>query len=127
MINNNLTYISLFSSAGVGCFGFKQEGFECVATNEIIDRRLEIQKINKKCKFDSGYISGDIQKIEIKDRISVEIKKWEKLGNDNIDVIIATPPCQGMSVANHKKNNGDLQRNSLIVQSVDLVNDINPK
>jgi cytosine-specific methyltransferase len=127
MINNNLTYISLFSSAGVGCFGFKQEGFECVATNEIIDRRLEIQKINKKCKFDSGYISGDIQKIEIKDRISVEIKKWEKLGNDNIDVIIATPPCQGMSVANHKKNNGDLQRNSLIVQSVDLVNDINPR
>lgn len=36
MINNTLTYISLFSSAGVGCYGFKQEGFECVATNEII-------------------------------------------------------------------------------------------
>lgn len=47
MINKTLTYISLFSSAGVGCYGFKQEGFECVATNEIIDRRLEIQRINK--------------------------------------------------------------------------------
>lgn len=127
MINNTLTYISLFSSAGVGCYGFKQEGFECVATNEIIDRRLEIQKINKKCKFDSGYISGDIQKQETKDKISNEIKKWEKLGNDNIDVIIATPPCQGMSVANHKKNKSDLQRNSLIVESVEIVKNINPR
>ena len=127
MVNNTLTYISLFSSAGVGCYGFKQEGFECVATNEIIDRRLEIQKINKKCKFDSGYISEDIQKQETKDKISNEIKKWEKLGNDNIDVIIATPPCQGMSVANHKKNKSDLQRNSLIVESVEIVKDINPR
>lgn len=127
MINNTLTYISLFSSAGVGCYGFKQEGFECVATNEIIDRRLEIQKINKKCKFDSGYISGDIQKQETKDKISNEIKKWEKLGNDKIDVIIATPPCQGMSVANHKKNKSDLQRNSLIVESLEIVKDINPR
>lgn len=83
MINNTLTYISLFSSAGVGCYGFKQKGFECVATNEIIDRRLEIQRINKKCKFDNGYISGDIQKQETKDKISNEIKKWEKLDNTN--------------------------------------------
>lgn len=128
MLNNNtLTYISLFSSAGVGCYGFKLEGFECVATNEIIDRRLEIQKINKKCKFDSGYISGDIQNQETKDKILAEIKLWEKLGNDGIDVIVATPPCQGMSVANHKKNKNDLQRNSLIVESVDIIKDINPR
>ena len=30
-------------------------------------------------------------------------KNKEKL--DNVDVVIATPPCQGMSVANLKKNN----------------------
>ena len=50
------TYISLFSSAGVGCYGFKMEGFECIATNEIIDHRLEVQRANSKCRFDSGYI-----------------------------------------------------------------------
>ena len=128
MINKSiLTYISLFSSAGVGCYGFKQEGFECVATNEIIERRLDIQKINKKCKFDSGYITGDIQTVEIKNRIFEEISRWEKLGNDEVDVVIATPPCQGMSVANHKKNKNDLQRNSLIVESVEVVNSIKPK
>jgi len=32
----NLTYISLFSSAGVGCFGFKQQNFHCIATNEYL-------------------------------------------------------------------------------------------
>ena len=47
-VNNKLTYISLFSSAGVGCYGFKLAGFECIATNELIPRRLEIQKFNNK-------------------------------------------------------------------------------
>ena len=37
--DKTLTYISLFSCAGVGCFGLKKAGFECVATNELIERR----------------------------------------------------------------------------------------
>ena len=59
--NGVLTYISLFSSAGVGCYGFKEAGFECIATNEILEKRLNIQKINHKCKYESGYILGDIK------------------------------------------------------------------
>lgn len=127
MINNTLTYISLFSSAGVGCFGFKQAGFECIATNEILPRRLQVQRHNQKCKYDSGYISGDIQNNETKQAIYQEIEKWQKLGNDKVDVVIATLPCQGMSVANHKKNDKDLDRNSLIVQSVETIKKINPR
>ena len=26
------TYISLFSSAGIGCYGFKEENFHCIGT-----------------------------------------------------------------------------------------------
>jgi len=44
MKDKKYTYISLFSSAGVGCYGFKMENFECVATNELIERRLNVQK-----------------------------------------------------------------------------------
>jgi DNA (cytosine-5)-methyltransferase 1 len=33
------TYVSLFSSAGVGCFGFKEEKYDCVLTNELVERR----------------------------------------------------------------------------------------
>ena len=51
-MNSKPTYISLFSSAGIGCYGFKLEGFDCIATNELIARRLEIQKFNKKCKYE---------------------------------------------------------------------------
>lgn len=125
--NNPLTYISLFSSAGVGCYGFKQEDFECIATNEIIERRLNVQKHNNKCRYESGYISDDITKEETKDKIRGELNFWKKNhGLKELDVLIATPPCQGMSVANHKKGD-ELARNSLVVESIKLVREFNPK
>ena len=127
MIKDKPTYISLFSSAGVGCYGFKLEGFECIATNELLEKRLNIQKINHKCIFDSGYIAADIKEASTKQMIYAEINRWNKLGNDRVDVVIATPPCQGMSVANHKKKEKEIERNSLIRESVDLISSINPR
>ena len=75
--NGVLTYISLFSSAGVGCYGFKEAGFECIATNEILEKRLNIQKINHKYKYESGYILGDIKnkKLKIKSLIKLTFIK----------------------------------------------------
>ena len=125
--DKTLTYISLFSCAGVGCYGFKKAGFECIATNELIERRLNVQKFNNKCRFDSGYICSDITTEETKSLILGEIKKWEKLGNDRVDVLIATPPCQGMSVANHKKADDEIKRNSLVVESIELIQGIHPR
>ncbi len=127
MLNGQPTYISLFSGAGVGCYGFKTAEFACIATNELIERRLNIQRINRKCTLNSGYISGDITQEATKERIFAEIKKWKKNGNDAVDVIIATPPCQGMSVANHKKNKTDYNRNSLVVESIRLIKQIKPR
>ena len=72
------TYISLFSSAGIGCYGFKLEGFDCVATNELITRRLEVQKFNKKCKYESGYICGDITEDATKNALYDQIALWKK-------------------------------------------------
>lgn len=123
-----LTYISLFSSAGVGCFGFKDSNFECIATSELIERRLDIQKANKKCKYNSGYIAGDITLLDTQNKIYNEIKLWKELEKINqVDVVIATPPCQGMSVANHHKKEEDKTRNSLVIESIKLVNEIKPK
>ena len=127
MIKNKPTYISLFSSAGVGCYGFKLENFECIATNEIVERRLAIQKNNRKCQFETGYISGDIKENDTKQKIYNEIKRWKKLGNDRVDVVVATPPCQGMSVANHKKKIDEINRNSLVNESVEIVKTIKPR
>ncbi len=118
-----LTYISLFSSAGIGCYGFKQQDFKCIATNEYLEKRIKIQQFNNKCEFDSGYIQGDLATKEVQDKI------YKELENNNVkdlDILIATPPCQGMSVANHKKNN-ETKRNSLVVESIKIVTKIKPK
>ena len=125
--DKTLTYISLFSCAGVGCFGFKKAGYECIATNELIEKRLNVQRFNNKCRYESGYICNDITTDETKEKIFTEIKKWEKIGNDRVDVVIATPPCQGMSVANHKKAENEIVRNSLVVESIHLIQKIKPR
>ncbi len=122
------TYISLFSSAGVGCYGFKLEGFDCIATNELIERRLNVQKANKKCKYPSGYICGDITKDETKELLYAEIEYWKKHeALKRVDVVIATPPCQGMSVANHKKTDTEIVRNSLVIESIKIIKKIRPR
>ena len=125
--DKSLTYVTLFSSAGVGCHGFQMEGYHCIATNEIIERRMQVQRYNHKCEYDSGYIAGDITSEDIKQRIYDEIHMWEKKGNDRVDVIIATPPCQGISVINHKKNDKEINRNSLVVESVEIIHRIKPR
>ncbi|WQS61627.1 DNA cytosine methyltransferase [Helicobacter pylori] len=128
LLDKTLTYVSLFSGAGVGCYGLLEEGFECVATNEILEKRLNIQRINNKCKFDEGYICGDIKELEIKEKILKQIGFYsKKFGNDRVDLVVATPPCQGMSVANHKKKNDEIKRNSLVVESIDLIKQIKPR
>lgn len=123
---NKYTYISLFSSAGVGCYGFKMNEFECVATNELLKERLEIQKCNNKCKYESGYILGDISTEEIQQKLYREIDYWKKVENlKKVDVVIATPPCQGMSSINLKKNN-ETKRNSLVLEAIDIIRTIEP-
>ena len=126
-MEKTFTYISLFSGAGIGCFGFKQNGFECVATNEILSKRLKIQAFNNKCKYYTGYLEGDISKTQLKKKLFTEIELWKnKHKIKELDVVIATPPCQGMSVANHKKKN-EKSRNSLVVESIKITKEVSPK
>lgn len=124
--NSLKTYISLFSSAGVGCYGFKEEGFECIATCELLSARLDIQKVNNKCKYKSGYIKGDLTKDDIKKQLFKEVDMWHKEeGIKKVDVVIATPPCQGMSTANYKKGD-ESKRNSLVVEAISIIKKIEP-
>ena len=122
------TYISLFSSAGVGCYGFKQNGYECIATCELLNERLNVQRANNKCRLESGYICGDMTTDETKARLFKEIQRWrDDYKIEDVDVVFATPPCQGMSTANCKKNNQEQVRNSLVVEAIKVIHDVNPK
>jgi DNA (cytosine-5)-methyltransferase 1 len=120
-------YVSLFSSAGVGCYGFSVEGFDCIATSELISRRLDVQKANKVASLPESYVGGDFTLPETKLKVFAAIEKWKATyAQTDIDVVIATPPCQGISVANHKKND-ELKRNSLVVESLKLIDQIRPR
>lgn len=126
MSKKPLTYISLFSGAGIGCYGFKQENFECIATVEILEKRLKFQYYNEKCRYESGYLSEDIRNEYAKELIRLEMNKWRTNFKTDLDVLIATPPCQGMSLANHKKGD-EKSRNSLVVESIKLVAELKPR
>ncbi len=126
-MSKKLNYVTLFSSGGVGCYGFHKNNFNCISSIEILKKRIEIQKANNICKFNSGYISEDIRLDSTKRELDKEINLWKSKGLlSELDVIIATPPCQGMSVANHKKNN-ELKRNSLVIESINIINKYSPK
>lgn len=102
-------------------------GFECIATNEIVERRINVQKFNNKCKYETGYICGDITENSVKQHLLGEVERWKKNEKiNNVTVIISTPPCQGMSVANHKKADNEIVRNSLVIESIKIIEEINP-
>lgn len=120
------TYVSLFSSAGIGCYGLKLAGFDCACTNEIFENRMEIQRANNKCRFESGYVCGDVSLQETKDNILNAIQDYYgKTGANHIDILFATPPCQGMSNCNTRKSD-ETKRNSLVTDAVRLVQQIQP-
>lgn len=99
--------ISLFSSAGVGETYLKDLGIDVVAGAELIEKRANLFK---HLYPDSEVIIGDISQIEAKDRIS-------KFITDDVKLLIATPPCQGVSSAGKNKNQDQFlqdERNFLI-------------
>ena len=65
--------------------------------------------------------------IKSKKYTGIYFNELENNNIDDLDVLIATPPCQGMSVANHKKNDNEIKRNSLVVESIKIVKEIKPK
>lgn len=121
------TYVSLFSSAGVGDYGFYMSGFNLVASNELLSRRMMVQRANHIAKRDSAYITGDIERKNTKKQIVNEINKWISNESESLDLLVATPPCQGISVANHYRSSKDLHRNSLVLQSILVAEMVKPK
>ncbi len=85
-----LKYISLFSGGGIGDIGFRNAGYFPIVMNELEENRAEIIKNNYP---DSYVVVGDIAThLE-----EIYEKAMEKLNGERLFMLIATPPCQGMS------------------------------
>jgi len=113
-----LKALSLFSNVGIGEVYFNQAGIEVVVANELEKDRAEFYQ---SLYPDTKMISGSILDLEVYNTIVSESR------NHGIDLIIASPPCQGMSIANAKRADKDDPRNSLIKKVIDITLELNPK
>lgn len=121
--------ITLFSSGGIGDLAIKKLGINILVANEIIESRVRLHRHNFP---KTTMIEGDIW---IKNDEIIN-KTLEYLGNEELDFIFATPPCQGMSkngkgkllkgIREGKKPKFD-ERNQLIIPTLKIINKLKPK
>jgi len=106
---------SLFSNVGVAEAYLQKHGIEIVVANELLKDRADFYR---HLYPSTNMITGDITNQEIFEKI-VKVSLEE-----DIDFVIATPPCQGMSVAGKMDENDP--RNSLIIKAVEFIKRTNP-
>lgn len=107
---------SLFANVGIAETYFTDCGIDIVVANEIIEERASFYR-NLYPK--TNMITGDFTDKHVFDNVMSECK------NKMVDFLIATPPCQGMSLAG--KMDGSDSRNQLICYVVKAINYLKPK
>lgn len=110
-----LKAISLFSGAGIGELSLNQTNVEVIAANELIKRRADCyQHFYPKTQT----ICGDIRRESVKRRMISCAK------DNNVKVLIASPPCQGLSSLGKNKVQSHYEkdkRNFLIFDVLSII------
>ena len=108
--------LSLFANVGIAETYLYKEGIDIVVANELLEERAAFyQHLYPECHM----ICGDITKDEIFNEIITEAKQ------KNVEFILATPPCQGMSIAGYMLPEDP--RNYLITYAVEAIKKLGPK
>lgn len=108
--------LSLFANVGIAETYLHEVGVNIVLANELLEERAEFYRyVYPDCEM----VKGDITDSSIYEYIVNRAKKL------NVDFILATPPCQGMSLAGAK--DPDDPRNYLIISAVEMVKAIRPR
>lgn len=108
--------LSLFANVGIAEAYLESIDINILLANEIDDKRAEFYR---HVYPNTEMVTGDITDEEVRDYI---VEKSKKLG---IEFLIATPPCQGMSIAG-KMDEFD-ERNQLIYYAIDVIKRVQPK
>lgn len=121
--------VCLFSSAGIGELGIVENEIDIIVSNELLEDRHKIHAANYPT---TTHIQGDIWKE--KEKI-IQTSK-ELLNGEELFLLYATPPCQGMSsngagklLSEVKKGNRKKldDRNQLIIPTLDIILQLQPK
>lgn len=121
-----LTAVSLFSGAGLSDIGYELEGFRFHVQVELSPQRAYLGKDNFP---NSEWIVGDVRKVA--DKV---VAAYEKATSKRLDLLVVTPPCQGMSSSNPgrgKRKDGRVKsqedKNRLLLDMLPVVNALNPR
>ncbi|MCQ2588285.1 MAG: DNA cytosine methyltransferase [Treponema sp.] len=113
---SKLKGLSLFANVGIAEAYLKSIGVDILVANELDPERAKFyQEVYK----DSKMICGDITDKKVFDEVIKESQER------NIDFIIATPPCQGMSEAGLRLEFDE--RNYLITYAIEAIHALKPK
>ncbi|MHC1738530.1 MAG: DNA (cytosine-5-)-methyltransferase [Ignavibacteriaceae bacterium] len=105
---------SLFSSAGIAETYFEEVGICIVAANELVQERADLYQT---LYPNSKMIAGNI----LDDKV---FKALVKSTPEKLDFVIASPPCQGLSVAGKNRNLEQMlndERNYLVFKIIDFI------
>ncbi len=107
--------LSLFANVGIAEAMFETIGVNIVLANEVDQKRaLFYSEVYPHTEM----ICGDIIDKEVRDEIV------SKAIAEGVNLIIATPPCQGMSVAGNR--DPEDPRNQLIFYAMDVIHRVSP-
>jgi DNA (cytosine-5)-methyltransferase 1 len=113
---SGMNVLSLFANIGVAEAYLKEIGINVVVANELIERRAILYN---RIYPETHMICGDITEKVTFDKIVQESL------DRGVDIVMATPPCQGMSTVGQQV--ADDERNRLVCQVIEAVKEINPK
>ena len=111
---------SLFSGAGIGEYYLNELGIDIVLANEVVKSRAVAHSF---IYPDCDMIVDDITKESVQEEIINKCKK------EKVKLIIATPPCQGVSTAGSNKQENKLfkdPRNFLVLSALNIVDKVKP-
>jgi DNA (cytosine-5)-methyltransferase 1 len=107
--------VSLFANVGIAETYIQNNGIEIAVANELLENRAKFHKqMHPECEM----IQGDITDATIFHQV---VESAQKKG---CDFLLATPPCQGMSLAGKMHENDP--RNSLIKYVIKLAQVLQP-
>lgn len=115
--NNGFTIVDFFSGAGGLSLGFVQENFQVKLANDYEEVCIKTYQYNHPEVPSDKIIHGDIRNI---------VDHIEEFIDEEIDVVIGGPPCQGFSSANQQRIIDD-PRNELYKYFLRAVQAIAPR
>lgn len=121
--------VSLFSSGGIGELGLQAAGFRILLANELVEYRARLYSTNFP---ETRVLQGDVW--SMKDQIIQD--SLELLEGEELFLLYATPPCQGMSSNGVGKLGAEIEagrrgvedpRNRLIIPTLEIARELQPR